>query len=232
MKANTLSADIVANERLALRSGIMFSLLFFVGLIYFIITIAPHLPAIDAPAVEIAEFYSDLGTNIAFANYLWVLPMPFFMLFLGGLASIMYRTSHENVIFIIAAVASGIAMTVPWLTNTAVETLGVYMAGHHADNGVVASLDSLGPTGSIGLGGLMRAIFLFAVAKTLQRTALRSRGMVWLGYGLAATSFIGSLTFVWQEFLFVAYPSLIFTMLWVLWLSISLIRITRKNPVN
>lgn len=216
--------QVLENERWSFWAGIIFAILFFVGIIAFIIIVIPTLPPIDAPTSAKVEFYTGLGSMISFNNYLWVVPMPFFLFFLGGLYSFLMRHASETQALALAGLLAGIGMTIPWVTNTAVESLAVFMAQTGGDSSVIAAFDGLGPTGSIGLAGLIRAAFLFAIARSLLQAGIAGRGLPYFGFFLALCSVIGSFTFFNGTFLMLAYPTLILTMIWILLLSISLLR--------
>jgi hypothetical protein len=223
------SQGLTSTERMALFAGIAYTALLLGAIVFFIANIAPHLPPLDASLAQKVAMYDDHGAMIRMNNYMWVLPVPFFLVFLGGLYSVLRRAEGDSSALSMGAFASGIALIVPWITNVAVETLAVSIAENSGDPAVVWALDGLGPTGTMGLNGLARAAFLFAASFILLKSHIAPRWIGWFGMILAVVNFAGSFIFAVETpmLLPAAWLSVPLTAIWVLALSIALLR---QNP--
>jgi hypothetical protein len=210
-------------ERIALLGGIAFAVLTLGAIVFFIANVVPYMAPLDASLEEHVAIYHSHGEALRLNNYMWVLPVPFFLLFLGGLYNILRRTEGESSTLSVTMFAAGVAMTVPWITNTAVETLALTIAKHGGDSATIWALDGLGPSGTMGLNGLARAVFLFATAFILLKSGIVSRWIGWVGMILALVNAIGSLIFVADVFFPAAWLSVPLTALWVLALSTALL---------
>ena len=72
-------------HRLALASGLLFSMFEIAALAFFFVVVAPHMPPLDADPAMHGRFYSEFATENALANYLVLLPMPLFAIFVAAL---------------------------------------------------------------------------------------------------------------------------------------------------
>lgn len=211
-------------ERIALLSGVVFTGLTIAAIIFFISNLGPHMAPLEASLEEHVGLYQNYGQLVLINNYMWVLPVPFFMFFLGGLFSLLRRAEGDSAVFSTVALVAGAAMMVPWVTNTAVESLAVNIVAYGGDLGTVWALDGLGPTGTMGLAGLLRAVFLIAVSMVLLRQQLAPRWIGWFGYGLTVLCVIGSLAFIVGSLFPLAWLSIPLIAIWVLCLTIALLR--------
>lgn len=219
-----------STPRLALWSGIVFAVLTFAGMIFFIVNLATKLAPFDAPLNERIVLYTDYGQLITLNNYLWVLPVPFFIVFVAGLHSLMRRSEGEDTTLSTSMLLAGGAMVIPWLALVAVETIGVVIAQNGGDAATVWALDSLGVTSTMGLAGLARAVFLGAISLHTLKHRTVNRWFARIGLFLAVVCLVGSLTFVVGSLFPLAWLSLILVTLWVLALSIALLRQPRTVP--
>src|SRR5689334_23780717 len=83
-------------ERLALASGAVAAALYLAGAALFIVTVAPHLPPLDAPAAERAAFYAQQSHSLIYrlVSYLGEAQMAFLILFFGGLFGLVRRVER------------------------------------------------------------------------------------------------------------------------------------------
>lgn len=218
---------ISATERATLLSGITFAVLTLGAIAFFVTSIVPYMAPIQASLEEHVAIYHTHADALRLNNYLWVFPVPFFLLFLGGLYSILRRAEGDSTVLSMTAFAGGVVMLVPWITNTAVETLAVTIAENGGDAATIWALDGLGPSGTMGLNGLARAVFLFATAFILLKGRIAPRWIGWFGLLLALVNVVGSLIFVSEVFFPAAWLSVPLTALWVLALSAALLLQTR-----
>lgn len=225
MSASKSIKNISSGERLSLWCGAVYAVLVMSSIVFFIVNLGPHLPSFDAPLSERIVLYTDYGQLIKLNNYLWALPVPFFLMFIGGLYSLLRRAEGEQAALSTAALAAGIVMIIPWLINVAVETVGVTIAENGGDAATVWALDSLGVTSALGgMNGLARAAFLIAVSILILQTRFAPRWMGWLGVILTVLCLIGSFVFVNTALFPVAWLSYPLPTLWILGIAISLLR--------
>jgi hypothetical protein len=209
-------------EKIAFASGIIYMSILIVATIHFVLNVIPRLPAIGSAPADYALFYVEHGRLMTFTNYLYALPVPFFLFFIAGLYSYLRRLEHDGT-WAMAAVAAGLTMMAPWLRNIVVETSAVYMAQHGGDAAVIAAFDGFGPM-TYAMGGLPRAVLLIATSAVLLSNKVTPRWLGWLGFVAGALSVLGSATFVSAAFFPVTMVGLAVSGAWLLALNIILLR--------
>ncbi len=211
-------------ERPALASGVLFAVLQIAAIGFVAVFVLSKLPPVGGPLPEWAEALVQIPTMTGrIASYLLLLPMPFFLLFLGGLFGVLRRAEGGSGSLAVSALCAGIAMAMTW-------PMGILMAGLSSDivagGGDVAtawSLDGMAPL-SLALSAFPRTVLLVATSLLLLGSRLAPRWMGWLGLALAVASLIGTaMLLVPDMFPILALGTLIFE-LWILALSVSLVR--------
>lgn len=214
-------------ERPALASGIVFAVLQIAAIVFATVFLLSKLPPVGAPLNEWAQALMRIPTmTVNMANYLLLLPVPFFVLFLGGLFAVLRRAEGGSGALAVSTLVAGIAMAMTW-------PFGILIAGISssivADGGDVATawaLDGMAPL-SLALSAFPRTVLLVATSLLLLGSGLTRRWIGWLGLVLALVSFIGTaMLLVGDLFPVLALGTLIFE-LWVLALSVSLVRSER-----
>ena len=81
-------------ERPALASGLAFAVLQFGAFAYFGSTLGAAMPPVEASHDRQAAFYAAYWDTLALANYLLLVPTPFFLVFLGELSATLRRHLH------------------------------------------------------------------------------------------------------------------------------------------
>ena len=209
-------------ERRLLASGAVAALLQLAGVAYFAIAAAPHMPPIDAPHAQHAAFYSDYWAENGLANYLNVLPMPFFLLFLGGLLTRLRRAEGDGGALTTTAVVAGAALSMVWPIGIVIASTGQGMAKHGLDPATVFAFDSVAQT-LLALSAFPRSVFLLAVSAVTLQAALCPRWLGWTGAGLGLVALATSaMLLVFELFPFLAIGSLLFQV-WLLALSAALV---------
>ena len=209
-------------ERLALIGGIIFSVLQIGSLIYFASLVFPEMGSPEATEQHLA-FYTQHGEVLRLGNYLLMLPLPFFLLFLGGLYSVLHRAEGDNSTLTSGAIASGAIFAILWPLSGVLNNIGIDIAQTGGDKATIVALDAIGPY-MLALSTLPRTVLLAATSVVLLRSQLTSRWLGWAGLGLALVSLVGSATLI-QAGLFplLAISTLLFE-LWILALSAILLR--------
>ncbi|MBK8899766.1 MAG: hypothetical protein IPM53_01160 [Anaerolineaceae bacterium] len=212
-------------ERMAFISGILFGLMQFGALLYFIILVFPQMGPPDAAAQHVA-YYTEHGMTLKLGNYLMTLPMPFFLLFLGGLSDVLGRSEGGGTLAT-AAVASGIIVAFLWPLSAVLNHIGIDIAQAGGDTASVVALDAIGVY-MLALSTLPRAILLAAASVGLLYSRSVPGLMCWMGLALAVISLVGSATLVARQlFPMLALGTILFEV-WVLLLSIVLL----QNSIN
>jgi hypothetical protein len=212
-------------ERLTLAGGIGFAAVQFAALAYGIPAILAKRPGLDAPAAEQVASIAQHGTAQVLGNYLLALPVPFFLLFLGGLYGILRRADPGGGLAM-AAAGSGVAMALIWPFGLMLTNISVAIARDGGDVATAWALDAVAPF-SRALSGLPCAVLLLATALLLPRTGRAPRWLARTGHGLAAISLIGSGTLVVGGlFPIMSLGTLLFE-IWICALSIALLRSAR-----
>lgn len=216
------AAGRISAGRLALASGIIFSLSQFGALLYFVIFIFPRMGPPEATAQHLL-FYTQHGEALRFGNYLLALPAPFFLFFLGGLSGLLRQAEGEQGSLAPAALTGGVLVAILWPLSGILNNIAIDIAQAGGDPATIAALDAIGPY-MLALSALPRAVLLAAASIGLLPARFIPRWLGWLGLGLALLSLIGSATLVaGQIFPVLALGTLLFEA-WVLLLSIVLLR--------
>ena len=207
-------------ESSALGSGLVAGIIQIAAFIVFGATAAPRMPPLHAPPAEHAAFYAQAWEPISVANYLYLLPIPFFLLFLGGLDSLMRRTISSSVPRT-AALASGTALCLAWAGGIIVAHTGQSLARLGLDSGTVVGFDSVAQY-ALAMSGFPRTTFLVA-ASMLLFDACSWRWTGWTGIGLAALSLVSTATLVAPELYPLAALSVVAFNVWLVGTSSLLI---------
>jgi hypothetical protein len=180
----------------------------------------------DASVAQHAQFYAQHGSLLGVTNYLLTLPVPFFVLFLGGLFGVLRRTEGFVGTLTVAAMLAGAAMVMIWPFGMLLTSVGPSIVTNGGDHATAWAFDGMAPL-SLALSAFPRAVLLGATSLVLLDSRLIPRWIGWLGLGLVPISLIGTATLVIGElFPFLGIGTLVFA-IWVLTLSSSLLRSTR-----
>ncbi len=211
-------------ERPALASGIVFAVLQIVAIVFATVFVLSKLPPVGAPLTEWAEALVQIPTiTVNIANYLLLLPVPFFVLFLGGLCGVLRRAEGGSGTLAVSALVAGIAMAVTWPFGILIAGISSSIVADGGDLATAWALDGMAPL-SLALSAFPRTVLLVATSLLLLESRLAPRWIGWLGLLLAPVSLIGTgMLLVGDLFPILALGTLIFE-LWVLALSVSLVR--------
>ena len=211
-------------ERLALASGPLFAIGQIAATAYFIGQIAPRLPALDAPLSDQAAFYTDYARENALVAFLYVLSVPFFLLFLGGLFGVMRRVEGHVGVLTATAIGAGIALAMVWPIGIVVADAGQGMAARGLQPAAVEAFDSVAQL-MLALGALPRAVLLLAASLALRARVAAPGWMSWSGLVLAALGVVGSATLLEANL----YPLLaLTTLLFDIWVGAAGIILLRR----
>ncbi len=214
-------------ERPALASGIVFAVLQVAAIVFATVFLLSKLPPIGAPLTEWAEALMQIPTmTVSIANYLLLLPVPFFLLFLGGLCGVLRRAEGGSGTLSVSVLASGIAVAVTWPFGILIAGISSSIVADGGDLATAWALDGMAPF-SLALSAFPRTVLLVATSLLLLGSGLTPRWIGWVGLVLALVSFIGTaMLLVGDLFPVLALGTLLFE-LWVLVLSVALVRSER-----
>jgi hypothetical protein len=180
-------------ERPALASGVVFAVLQLAAFVFFGATLGAAMPPLGATHAQHAAFYADYRDTLTIANYLFLVPTPFFLVFLGGLAEALRRAEARAGVLTVAAVGAGAALAMTWPLAILVAGAGQSMAREGLDAVSVVTFDAVAQLG-LALSGFPRAVFLAAASLALLGTGRRALG--WSGLAAAALALAGTAALV------------------------------------
>ncbi len=214
-------------ERPALASGIVFAVLQIAAIVFATVFLLSKLPPVGAPLTEWAEALVQIPTmTVSIANYLLLLPVPFFLLFLGGLVGVLRRAEGGSGTLAVSALGAGIAMAMTWPVGIVIAGLSSDIVADGGDLATAWALDGMAPF-SLALSAFPRTVLLVATSLLLLGSRFAPRWLGWLGLVLALVSFIGTaMLLVGDLFPVLALGTLLFD-LWILALSVLLVRSER-----
>jgi hypothetical protein len=217
-------------ERIALAGGIVYMVAQVSALIVFSTMLLPKMPSIDAPVAERAGFYIQYADRLTVINYLLILPVLFFLVFVGGLYSYLRRLATGEA-FAAIVLTAGITTAMIWPFGIVITNIGVEIAREGGDAAVVSALDAMAPL-SLALSALPKAVLVAATSIALLQSSPTRRWLVWFGFIVAGLTLIGSLTLVVGElFPVLGFSSLLFY-IWVGALSAALLRVERALSLS
>lgn len=208
--------------RLALWCGVAYALLQLGAVVYFTRTVMSNKPPVDASTAQHAAFYAEHADQLVLGNWLLTLPVPLFLIFLGGLYVVLRRIEGTGPLSV-AALVAGAAVAVTWPFGALLSDAGVVIARAGGSAPTIWALDTMGPY-SLALTALPRSVLLGAASAVLWQSDLVPRWIPAVGLVLVPVMLIGSATPVAAAlFPFAAFGSAA-AVLWVLALSVTLLR--------
>jgi hypothetical protein len=219
----------LAWERPALAGGIVFAVGQIAATAYFITVLAPHLPPLDAPLAQQGAFYSDYHAENALVAYLYLLSVPFFLVFLGGLFGALRRLEQGVGVLTATAIGAGLALAMVWPIGIVVADSGQGMARQGLEPLAVMAFDGIAQL-TLALSAFPRAVLLLAASLGLLSSAV-PRWVGWSGMGLALVGLVGTATLLDANL----YPVLALgTLLFDVWVGlvggILLRRVAAESP--
>jgi hypothetical protein len=212
------------DERRLLLCGVLVGVTYLIGVTFTFVFFATSHPAMDATPVEAAIGFRDAGTMVAVGTFLTLLPLPFALLFLGGLDSVLRRVGDGPLVP--AAVSAGIASflipTIGALVSSVTPAIGAADTSAAA-GAVVKALDGVMPL-SVALSGFPRAVLVITALAVLARAGLAGRVLTISGYAVAGLGVMGTATFVVQALFPLASLSALLFIAWVTALALKLRR--------
>jgi hypothetical protein len=209
-------------ERLALAAGVAFALAELGAFVFALAFVIPTHAPVGAPPAETAAALGRYAPRIAAGTYLVTLPLPFLLLFLGGLVAVLRRAEGESAPLTVAAAAAGVVIAVVGPLGAVLSGLSAAVANLGGDPAVVAELDSITPL-ALALAGYPKAVLLGTTATLVLQARLGPRWLAWIGYGVALLGLASTATIAVRAlFPLVALQQLLFP-LWIIALAGTLL---------
>jgi len=213
-------------ERRALQAGIVFAGLHILAVLYVVFVVTPLLGPADAPVAERAQKIVQYASNVRLGNFLITSSLPFFLIFVAGLGAVIRRLGATTLSLIV--VVAGAAKSVIWPIGLMIADAAIGIARAGGENATVVTLASVAPF-SLAFSAWPRAVMAMAATTALQQERVGPSPRLWLGWLVAATSVLGTLTpVVPQMFLVLAGGTILFD-LWVMSISFTLMD-SRTTP--
>ena len=180
-------------ERPALMAGVVYAIGQIAATAYFLTVLAPHLPPLDAPQADQAAFYTDYAAQNALVAYLYLLPVPFFLVFLGGLFGVLRRLERGIGVLSAIALGAGLAFSMVWPIGIVVADSGQGMAQYGLQTAAVLAFDGIAQL-TLALSAFPRAVLLLAASLALLPSGAIPRSVGWAGCALAVIGLVGTTT--------------------------------------
>jgi hypothetical protein len=213
-------------ERLALVSGILFVAVQIATIAFTAAFFATTHPPMDASPAEAARGFAQAETMVAVGTYLYVLQVPFLLLFLGGLFGVLRRVEGGSGALAISVLGAGVAMVVIASMGALVSAIAPTIGGLGGDGATVKAIDGMTPL-ALALSAFPRAVLLGATSVVLLEGHVVSRWIGWTGLALGIISLVSTGTLLTPAlFPFLGLGTLLFV-LWIAALTVALLRNTR-----
>jgi hypothetical protein len=209
-------------ERPALASGLLFVAVQIATTVFTAVFFATTHPTMDASPAEAARGFAENAPMVAIGTYLYVLQLPFWLLFLGGLFCVLRRAEGGGGALAISVLGAGVAMPVIASMGALVSALAPTIAQLGGDAATVKAIDGMTPL-ALALSAFPRALLLGATSAVLLEARLAPRWIGWSGLALGLVSFVSTSTLVTPVlFPFLALGTLLFVV-WVAALTFALL---------
>ena len=215
-------------ERLTLTSGILFAAVQTAMVAFTAVFFATTHPPMDASPAEAARGFAQAETMVAVGTYLYVLQVPFWLLFLGGLFGVLRRAEGGSGALAISVLGAGIAMVVIASMGALISAITPTIGGLGGDGATVKAIDGMTPL-ALALSAFPRAVLLGATSVLLLEARMTPRWIGWTGLALGVVSLASTGTLLTAAlFPFLSLGTMLFVV-WVLALSVALLRGTRAG---
>ena len=158
--SGTVTPDAVssrADERLLLRGGLIAAVPYLAGIAFAIWFLNTTHPAFDATPLDAAVVFRNNAWKIGVGTVLFVLPMPFVLMFLGGLTPALRRAGAALASTAMAAGVVDVALfSSATMVSSITSTIGALDASV-ATGAVIKAIDGVLPV-TIAVAGLARAV--------------------------------------------------------------------------
>lgn len=210
-------------ERLALASGLLFVVVQIAMIAFTGVFFATSHPPMDASPAEAARGFAQAETMVALGTYLYVLQLPFWLLFLGGLFSVLSRAEGGTQALAVSVLGAGVAMGVIGSMGALISAITPTIGALGGDGATVKAIDGMTPL-ALALSALPRAVLLGATSVMVLEYRIAPRWIGWTGLVLGLVSLVSTGTLLTPAFFpFLALGTLFFV-LWIAALAVALLQ--------
>ncbi len=203
-----------SDERLLLRGGLIAAVPYLAGIAFAIWFLNTTHPAFDASPLDAAIGFRDNAWKIGVGTVLFVLPMPFVLMFLGGLTSVLKRSGAALASTALAAGLVDVALfNAATMVSSITSTIGALDASI-ATGAVIKAIDGVLPV-TIAVAGLARAVLVGCSAVLLRRSGLAGRGVGAFSWVLVVLGIAGLGTVLTPAMFPITELAMILTWVWM-----------------
>jgi hypothetical protein len=215
-------------ERLALASGLLFVVVQIATVAFNVAFFLTRHPPMDASPQETARGFAEHATMVEIGTYLYVLHVPFLLLFLGGLFGVLRRVEGGSGVLSVSALGAGVAMAVIAPMGAVVSSLTPTIGQLGGDAATVKAIDAMTPL-ALALSAFPRAVLLGATSAVLLEGRVAPRWIGWTGVALGLISLVSTGTLVAPALFFLLAIGTLLVVVWVAALTVALLRSTRTE---
>jgi hypothetical protein len=215
-------------ERLALASGLLFVAIQIATVAFNVAFFLTTHPPMDASPQETAKGFAQHATMVEIGTYLYVLHMPFLLLFLGGLFGVLRRAEGGSGALSVSALGAGVAMVVIASMGALVSALTPTIGQLGGDAATVKAVDGMTPL-ALALSAFPRAVLLGTTSVVVLEGHIAPRWIGWVGRAVGLISLVSTGTLIAPALFPVLVIGMLLFVFWVLALTVTLLRSTRKG---
>lgn len=213
-------------ERPALVSGILFVAVQLATVAFNVAFFLTTHPPMDASPQETARGFAEHASMVEICTYLYVLQLPFLLLFFG----VLRRAEGGSGALSVSVIGAGVAMVVIVSMGALISALTPTIGQLGGDPATVKAVDGMTPL-ALALSAFPRAVLLGATSVVLLESRIAPRWIGWTGLVLGLISLLSTGTLLTPAlFPLLAIGTLLFVV-WVAALTIALLRSTRTESL-
>jgi hypothetical protein len=218
------SSTAATDERRMLFGGVLVGVAYLAATAFVAVFFATSHPAMDVSPLDAAREFHDVSDMVAVGTWLTLLPLPFALLFFGGLTSVLHRVAGlaSATVALLGGVATFLLVSAGAVASSVTPTIGADDTSAAA-GAVVKALDGVMPL-SVAASGFPRAVVVVVVALALARAGLAGRGLTGFSWVLTGLSLLGTGTLVAQGFFPLAALSMLLFAGWIASVAVTLRR--------
>ncbi len=215
-------------ERLALASGILFAAVQIATVAFNVVFFLTTHPPMDASPQETARGFAQQETMVEIGTYLYVLQVPFWLLFLGGLFGVLRRAEGGSEALSVSVLGAGVAIVVIASMGALISALTPTIGQLGGDAATVKAIDGMTPL-ALALSAFPRAVLLVATSVVLLESHMAPGWIGWTGLALGLISLVTTGTLVAPALFPILVIGTLLFVLWVLALTVALLQSTREG---
>ncbi len=215
-------------ERLALGGGLLFVATQIATVAFNVAFFLTTHPPMDASPQETARGFAEHATMVEIGTYLYVLHMPFLLLFLGGLFSVLRRAEGGSGALSVAVLGAGVAMVVIASMGALISALTPTIGQLGGDAATVKAIDAMTPL-ALALSAFPRAVLLGATSVVVLEGRIAPRWIGWTGLALVLISLVSTGTLAAPALFPILVIGTLLFVFWVLALTVALLRSTQTG---